>query len=182
MSDIGRSAGGTARGLLEASPTIVSHAESGPPVCEPGGPMPALLLDRVRSMSPQEIAEMVFEDGWNRAEFARVTPVLADEFPIHIGGETRLTNSDELEATVARWREAFPDLRFVVHSITASEEIAAVRATLHGTHRGTWSGYEPTGRRIRVEHAFFLRIEHGLVVEVWEILDRSDLVRQLTHG
>ena len=106
--------------------------------------------------------------------------LLADEFPFHVGGSTRITNADEFGAIVGAWHAAFPDLRFDVHSITADDQIAAVRATLFGTHRGPWGDLAPTGRSIAVEHAFFLRIEDGLVTEVWEILDRSTLEAQLS--
>ncbi len=131
-------------------------------------------------MNPSEIAKVVFEEGWNRQEFDNVRRLLADEFPLHIGGATRTTNPDEFETLVASWHRAFPDLRFVIHSVTADAHIAAVRATLHGTHQGPWGELQPTGRSIAVEHAFFLRIENEAVAEVWEILDRAALEVQLT--
>ena len=80
-----------------------------------------------------------------------------------------------------RWHAGFPDFRFDIHAVVASGERAAVHATLRGTHRGQWHGLEPTGRSINVEHMFFLRFEEGLVVEVWELLDGSELRRQLTE-
>jgi hypothetical protein len=75
-----------------------------------------------------------------------------------------------------------PDLQFDLHSVAASEDRAAAHATLRGTHRGLWSGLDPTGRSISVEHMLFFRFEHGRMVEVWELLDRSDLRRQLLGG
>ena len=126
------------------------------------------------------IARVVFEEGWNRQDFTHVRQLLAAEFPLHVGSDTRITNATEFASIVGAWHAAFPDFRFEIHSITADAEMAAVRATLHGTHEGPWGGLPPTGRRIAVEHAFFLRIEEGLVAEVWEILDRSALEKQLT--
>ncbi len=130
-------------------------------------------------MTPRDIARIIFEEGWNRREFANVHGLLADEFPLHIGGMSRITTGAELESIVAGWHTAFPDFRFAIHSITADEHMAAVRATLHGTHQGPWGGLEATGRSIAVEHAFFLRVEGGIVVEVWEILDAKALEAQL---
>ena len=130
-------------------------------------------------MNPLDIARIIFEEGWNRQEFANVQPLLADEFPLHIGGMSRITNGAELESIVAGWHAAFPDFRFAIHSITADERLAAVRATLHGTHHGPWGGLQATGRSVAVEHAFFLEVEDGLVVEVWEILDGKALEAQL---
>lgn len=127
-----------------------------------------------------DIATVVFEEAWNRQDFSNVQRLLADEFPLHVGGHSRITNGDEFATIVATWHAAFPDFRFDIHSITADEHIVAVRATLHGTHQGPWGDLAATGRSISVEHAFFLRIEDGLVTEVWEILDRSALDTQLT--
>lgn len=131
-------------------------------------------------MDPIDIARVIFEEGWNRQEFGNVQRLLADEFPLHIGGDVRITNANEFATIVGRWHAAFPDFRFDIHSITADDQMAAVRATLHGTHKGPWGNLPPAGRTIAVEHAFFLRIEDGLVTEVWEILDRSALEKQLT--
>ena len=127
-----------------------------------------------------DIARVVFEEGWNRQDFSNVQRLLADEFPLHVGGDTRITNANEFAIIVGTWHAAFPDLRFDIHSITADDHMAAVRATLRGTHGGPWGDLPPTGRSIAVEHSFFLAIEDGLVTEVWEILDRSVLQTQLT--
>ena len=105
--------------------------------------------------------------------------ILAGEILLHVGGTARITTIADLESIVARWHAAFPDFRFVVHSITADDHTAAVRATLNGTHLGPWGGLEATGRRISVEHAFFLRFDEGLIVEVWEFLDQPTLDAQL---
>ena len=131
-------------------------------------------------MNPIEIATVLFEEGWNHQNFTKVKGFIAGELPLHIGADTRTTNAAELEGVVARWHAAFPDFRFDVHSITADDAVAAVRATLHGTHLGPWGDLQATGRSITVEHAFFLRIDGGLVVEVWELLDKETFNAQLT--
>lgn len=130
-------------------------------------------------MTPIEIARALFEEGWNEQDFTRVSQRLADEIPLHIGAVTHTTSDTDLQDIVARWHTAFADFRFELHSVTADESIAAVRATMHGTHAGPWGDREATGRRIAVEHAFFLRIEDGLIVEVWELLDQATLTAQL---
>ena len=131
-------------------------------------------------MDPVEIAQALFEEGWNRQDFSRVEQLVASELPLHIGAHTRTTGAADLASTVARWHAAFPDLWFEIHSITADDTTAAVRATLHGTHRGRWGDLEATGRSIAVPHAFFLRIEGSVIVEVWELLDQPALRDQLT--
>ncbi|MFC2153130.1 ester cyclase [Actinomycetota bacterium] len=130
-------------------------------------------------MEPIEIARVLFEEGWNEQNFTQVSGLLAEEVPLHIGAATHSTSAIDLQRIIAQWHTAFPDLRFDIHSVTADESIAAVRATLRGTHLGPWGDRGATGRSIAVEHSFFLRIEKGLIVEVWELLDHPTLTKQL---
>lgn len=131
-------------------------------------------------MDNADAVRAIFEEGWNQQEFDRVDGVFADEFEFHIGGRARTMTVNELREIVARWHAGFPDFRFDIHAVVASGERAAIHATLCGIHRGHWNNLAPTGRSINVEHMFFLRFEDGLVVEVWELLDGSELRRQLT--
>lgn len=121
----------------------------------------------------------VFEQAWNREEFEPVEAVMAPEFGFHVGGADQMMDLAALEGTVRRWHIGFPDLHFDVHAIVASGDRAAAHATLTGTHQGPWSGAEPTGRSISIEHMFFFRFEQSRIVEVWELLDRSELHSQL---
>jgi len=130
-------------------------------------------------MDATEAARILFEEGLNGQNFTNVRQVLADEVPYHLEGDTSTINAAKLEAEMARWHAGFPDFRFDIHSITADDHVAAVRATLHGTQTGPWGEQQATGRSIAVEHAFFLRIEDGVIVEVWEIVDRSMLHAQI---
>ncbi len=84
-----------------------------------------------------------------------------------------------LRDIIMRWRVGFPDLHFEVRAVVATGDRAALHATLTGTQRGAWGGLEPTGRSINVEHMYFFRFAEGRIAEVWELLDRPALERQL---
>ncbi len=124
------------------------------------------------------VVRAVFEEGWNAQEFDGVAEALR-RFVFHIGGESRTMGVAELDAIVRSWHEAFPDLRFEVHAVTASEDLAALHATLRGTHLGPWRGRAATGRTIELEHMFFFRFDDRRITDVWELLDRSELAQQL---
>ena len=85
----------------------------------------------------------------------------------------------ELGEIVRSWHEAFPDLQFDVHAVTSSTDVAAVPATLRGSHLGPWRDLAPTRRAIEVEHMFFFRFDGPMITDVWELLDRSVLAEQL---
>lgn len=130
-------------------------------------------------MDVERLVREIFEEAWNRNRFDSIDPFFAEEFAFHVGGATRVTTVDELREIVRRWHEGFGEFRFDIHAIVASDDRAAVHATLSGIHRGEWSGIAPTGRSIAVEHMFFFRFEDDRVVEVWELLDREQLRLQL---
>lgn len=130
-------------------------------------------------MQPADIVRAIYESGWSNGDFEPVAGWFADQVPLHVGGRTRITDLDDLIAIVTRWRTAFSDLRFEIDDLVAAGDVVAVRATLRGTHRAEWLGIEPRGAEIAVPHAFFHRFRDGLLVEVWEILDRDLLIGQL---
>jgi predicted ester cyclase len=124
------------------------------------------------------VVRAIVEQGWNAQRFDAVAGALSS-FQFHIGGRTRAMDLAELDEIVGAWHEAFPDLRFEVHAVTSSTDVAAVHATLRGTHLGPWKGLAPTGRTIEVEHMFFFRFDGQRITDVWELLDRSLLAEQL---
>lgn len=133
-------------------------------------------------MDELEAVRALFEQIWNRENFDPVESVFANEFEFHTGGTTHTMNLSDLREFVRRWHIGFPDTHFDVHAIVASGNRAAAHATLRGTHSGPWGDLVPTGRSINVEHMFFFRFEEGRMVEVWEVLDSSELRSQLADG
>lgn len=130
-------------------------------------------------MEEIDAVKIIFAEGWNRENFEPLGEALAPEFTFHVRGMTRQMDAAALRDIIRRWRVGFPDLHFEIRAVVATGENAALHATLTGTHRGAWSGLEPTGRSIDVEHMYFFRFEEGRVAEVWELLDRPALERQL---
>ncbi|QKJ18564.1 ester cyclase [Microbacterium hominis] len=123
-------------------------------------------------MDRATLARAVFEEGWNRQDYSRVGDAL-QYVRLHVGEVDRQLDLDAVRDIIAGWHDAFSDFRFEVHTVVASGDHAAIRATLHGTNDGPWRGAPPTGRTVAVEHMFFLRFEADAVVEVWELLDRD---------
>lgn len=128
---------------------------------------------------PRAISVAIFEDGWNRGAFEGLGDAFAPTFTFHVHGTAREMRLDDLRWIVGRWRDGFPDLRFELHDVLAQGDRVAIRATLTGTHLGTWSERPASGRAIAVDHMFVLRFDAGRVVEVWEVLDSGALRRQL---
>lgn len=114
----------------------------------------------------------MLEGGWNRQDFDGIDEVMAESVELHVGGSTRTISAEELTAIVARWHERVAGFRFDIHSIVASGGMAAARVIMRGRQ-------PDDDRAIAVEHMFFFRFDKHRIVEIWELLDRPALERQL---
>jgi predicted ester cyclase len=77
-------------------------------------------------------------------------------------------------------RRAFPDLCAVVEDEIAEGDRVVQRLTLSGTHRGTYRGLTPTGRRVTWQLLTIQRIgADGKIAEHWSSPDLYGLLRQL---
>jgi len=74
---------------------------------------------------------------------------------------------------------AFPDGRHVIDDLIAEADTVVARVTFSGTHRGSFLGVPPTGRRVRQAQMHILRIADGKVAEHWAVRDDLSLLRQL---
>ncbi|HSE05403.1 MAG TPA: ester cyclase [Methylomirabilota bacterium] len=89
-----------------------------------------------------------------------------------------LTAGEQRERA-SRLRAAFPDSEATLEDILAEGDRVAYRLTIRGTHRGSFLGVEPTGRRVAVAFYAIVRVEGGKLAEEWGGLDQVDLLRQL---
>lgn len=77
--------------------------------------------------------------------------------------------------------EAFPDREIADHAALFAEgDYITVTGwpDVVGTHRGTWLGCPPTGRRVAMRVMDFWRREGNLLAENWVLIDVIDIFRQ----
>ncbi len=74
----------------------------------------------------------------------------------------------------------FPDATIetvALHAIT--EDLAAWRWILRGTHTGSYRGFPPTGRSLILPGCEFIEVREGLVQRVEGYFDRLSMLQQL---
>jgi len=76
-------------------------------------------------------------------------------------------------------RTAFPDYRGTIDALIVEGDIAALRYTGKGTHKGLFLGVQPTGKKVSYSGMAFLRIADGRVAEEWLCFDGLGLMQQL---
>lgn len=77
-------------------------------------------------------------------------------------------------------RRAMPDLHMQLDDVVATDERAAGRVTLTGTHKGEFLGVAATGRRATFGAITMYRIEGGRIAEAWSLVDWAGALRQFT--
>jgi steroid delta-isomerase-like uncharacterized protein len=84
-----------------------------------------------------------------------------------------------LRQFLARFLEAFPDLRWRLEEMVAEGDRVASWSTWQGTHRGEFFGVPPTGRTVSVEAWTIDQFRDGKMAESRIIMDVMGLMQQL---
>lgn len=71
------------------------------------------------------------------------------------------------------------DARWDVHAMIESGDTVIMRWTGSGTHTGELLGIAPTGRKVRVDGIWMLRVAGGKIVESWNCWDTLGMLQQL---
>ena len=76
-------------------------------------------------------------------------------------------------------RSIWPDNRWTIEDIFGSGDRVAVRMTNRATHRGTYRGIPPTGKRVTFGAIWIFRLADGKIAEVWRCADDLGRVVQI---
>jgi predicted ester cyclase len=106
---------------------------------------------------------------------AFVSEDVAEHDLVFRDGRTR----EETDVTGHSVLPAVGDVELDIEELVAADDAVAVRATVSGTHRGSLLDLAPTGETFEIAYAWFYRIEHGQIAEVWSLPDGLGLVQQL---
>ncbi|GHF90455.1 ester cyclase [Streptomyces griseosporeus] len=132
-----------------------------------GGTATARLHDAVNTGDLDHVLETIDEV---------VHPDLRFHAPVPLG----LTGVQALKQVWTVLLRAFPDLRVETEDVITEGDKAVVRNTVTGTHLGEYRGLPPTGRAVRYQEIFILRLaDDGRIAEIWGVVDVLTQLRQL---
>jgi steroid delta-isomerase-like uncharacterized protein len=116
--------------------------------------------------------------AFNAGNVAALNALLAPDFR-HEGAvvpvQDRALHVQRMQAV----REGFPDGVYSIEWLLVDGDMAAVRHTFRGTHRGTYTGVAATGRPVAVGAFHVFRIACGQIAENWNAGDAIGLFRQI---
>ena len=103
----------------------------------------------------------------------------APDYACHSAGSPTPLSREQHKQEVLVFYAAFPDLHHLFEDMIAEGDRVAVRMTYEGTHKGSFQGIPPTGKRVSFPGILILRIAGGKVAEMWRCIDLLELLRQL---
>jgi steroid delta-isomerase-like uncharacterized protein len=137
----------------------------------------------MRNSAPSDATKAVVrrntEEVQGKGHFDVFEELFADDFVDHTPQPGMTPDKPGVGGFYKAIREAFPDFHAVIHWQTADGEIVTTFKTYHGTHRGTFLGVAPTGRKIHYESVDAIRVHNGKITEHWGVGNLFSLMQQL---
>src|SRR6059036_627022 len=121
--------------------------------------------DVMTSIDVSEAAKAVVrrntEEVQGGGNFQVFEELFADDFLDHTPQPNMTPDKPGARGLYKALREAFPDFHAMIHWQTADGEIVTTFKTYHGTHKGTFLGIAPTGKKIQFETVDAMRVHNG---------------------
>lgn len=92
-----------------------------------------------------------------------------------------VTSLDEFRAFLETDFATIPDSVQTIDIIFGSGDFVAVRARYIGTQTGPMGQFPPSGKKMELPYMGILRIEDGLIAEIWVEWDNLSALTQLGH-
>ena len=127
-------------------------------------------------------ARLFHARGWqvglldiNPTALASLAAELGGVGPCDLGGDLEWERAERW----ALFNTAFPDLKFDVDLVTATDDMAAAVWTATGTQEGEWQGIAPTGKVIQFETVDAMRVRDGRITDHWGVANLYSVLQQL---
>lgn len=130
-------------------------------------------------MTPLEIAQQYF-DAWNRHDAAAAWATFAETGSYSDPTTRRRLSGEAFRGYMDGLFQAFPDASFeVVSAGLAAPDLVAAQWIMRGTNTGPMSGLPPTGRKIELAGADFIRVANGKILTVDGYFDSRAIPEQI---
>ncbi len=119
-----------------------------------------------------------YNELWQPDGLAHAEDVIAPHF-MRYGSSGQFSGLPALKRYITHYRNAFPDLGFVIEDWLAQGEKVVVYYSFTGTHENAFMGMAASRRWLRAEGVAIYRIVDGKLVELWDFLDLFGIAEQL---
>lgn len=124
-----------------------------------------------------------FGEAMNGRQFDLLDEIVASDFVRHCQA-TPQADVRSLRGFKEYLRQdamVFPDSIQTPKHLLADGDLVAVWASYEGTQRGQMGPFPPSGRKMQLEFGAILRVENGMIAEMWVTWDNMAALAQLGH-
>ena len=129
----------------------------------------------------KRLARRLIDEIANNGDLAVADEILApdcvDRNPPAFLAERR--GVDSIKELARLFRTAFPDEHYTIESMTAEGDRVAYQWRATATHTGAFQGIPPTGKRVTMQGATFVRVAEDKIVEIQVYSDALGLMQQI---
>jgi steroid delta-isomerase-like uncharacterized protein len=121
-----------------------------------------------------------FVEFINTASAALADELVSPDAVFHVPGRPEpMSGPQGYLEIIAMMRGGFPDIQWTLEQMVAEGGTVAARFVMRGTHKGSFFGAPPTGRKIEVQALNFYRWADGQIVEEFGQPDMMSLLQQI---
>lgn len=121
----------------------------------------------------------VWAAAWDRGEVEALEALATPDYIRISKGSGKSMSLEQLQQDIREVRQAFPDLATTVDAVVVDGDTAAIFWTSSGTHRASFMGVPPTGRRVQTRGSNFVTMESGRIKQETVTWDSSELLGSL---
>lgn len=119
------------------------------------------------------VVRRIYERGYSLGDEDAILTSYAPDFVHHgkTSDDPPIPGAPGQVASMRKFREVMPDVRFEVEDLLGDGDMVAVRLLITGTPVARFGPVEPTGRPHRIHAMVLFRLRDGLAVEEWFFTD-----------
>jgi len=121
----------------------------------------------------------IFDQAFNQGDLSIVDELVSVDATARIPGWGMPANRLGLKQMITTLHAAFPDLKCTLDDEIEAESKEAAIWSMRGTHKGSFFGNSPTGRRVEVHGFVFAHIKNGQITESWFLIDQMSVLQQI---
>lgn len=129
------------------------------------------------------LVRRVTREGINAQKLEVLSQLLAEDYARHSQSSPPAFREIRGKGPFLRMARAhfsaFPDWNEKVEFMIAEGDKVAYVTTGTGTHKGRMGPFDPTGKRVRLQHLVIHRIKKGKISETWILWDNVAFLQQL---
>jgi len=116
-------------------------------------------------MDNKKLVRRYYEEVANTGNIGRIEEFVSEAYTEVFNGIRHQVGIEGAKAHIIGVRQTYPDLHISIERQIAEEEWVVSCITACGTHRGTWLGMKPTGKKVTITGLNVDRVVGGLIVE-----------------